>query len=162
MTNQITYVLIGVSILSILSDAINQIGDQDPNQKVFKTVLPFRIVTILCLLASLASGWYYLVTDNPTKDALLTLSWMFALFGIPLAIMVLGVRVVLEEDAIVIKSLLRPSKRILFSDIESLKYSESMKWYTVKKKDGTSRHISIWMKGSGQLIQTIKSKINYK
>jgi uncharacterized BrkB/YihY/UPF0761 family membrane protein len=93
MTNQITYVLIGVSILSILSDAINQIGDQDPNQKVFKTVLPFRIVTILCLLASLASGWYYLVTDNPTKDALLTLSWMFALFGIPLAIMVLGVRV---------------------------------------------------------------------
>jgi hypothetical protein len=143
----------------VLRGAINKISVKDSGQRVFKTLFSFRVVTYVSLLASVSSGVYYFITDNPTRDALPLLSLMIAALAIPMAIFVLGHEVIVGDDGIIVKSLLRKNKKILFSEIISLKYSDGMKWYTVKAKSGVVRHISLWINGSQQLIELIRSKI---
>jgi hypothetical protein len=57
------------------------------------------------------------------------------------------------EQGIAIRSPWARARSISWQDVEGVTYSESMRWFVVRAKDGTKLRVSLYLGGIGQLLE---------
>jgi len=138
----------------------SQASKSSVNQRVFTCIRSLKAFSIFFgILSILSCIAYFSEWNNPTRSGLLWLALAIGVIAIPLMIMAFNMKVIINEDNFVVYPALGKKKKISFSDIEAINYSDIKEEYVVTLKNGKKTGLELnQLQGYHDFLKILEEK----
>jgi hypothetical protein len=147
--------LISLSVLSYLLSTVAKQAKRTRSGFVVEYGLPFKILGILSGLLTLFFCITYLAVKPEDKVAVLCLVILFAIISIPLLLLVFRTRIYVEGGVMIVQSPWRRTRRIPFSDVESIEFSKARQRHEIRTKEHGKVSLHVYLSGIPDLLAAL-------
>ena len=158
MSNYLTTAIVPVislAILSWLASAVRKNAKHSATGFVVQYGLPCKIIAIISGVITAFFVLTYFVVESNDRPAVLVLNLLFGLITVPLTLMVFRTRIEVEPDCMIVRSPWRRTRKIPFTDIESVEFSKRKRRHEIRTGHNGNLYLHALLSGVPDLIEEV-------